>query len=100
MKESGNYYLAREGGRVKSAGVSMDFVFERGNIFRDNPGPATAAEITKTFQAVRENPPTIIRDRFFPLDRAEVKAMTRRSPGLYRPVLKTDQGAGKFLPFQ
>lgn len=100
MKEIGRYQLLREGGRVKSAGVSMDFVFEQGQAFRDNPGPEIATQITKTFHALRENPPTPIRDRFFPMKRAEIKAITRGTPALYRPVLKTDQGAGKFLAFR
>lgn len=99
MKEQIRYTLAREGGRVKSAGVPVDFVFEQGNVFQSNPGPDTAASVTRTFHTLRENPPTPIRDRFFPLNRGEVKAMTKRSPALFRPVLKTDQGAGKFLPF-
>ncbi|MFH1832907.1 MAG: hypothetical protein ABH816_01935 [Candidatus Levyibacteriota bacterium] len=100
MIEIEKYHLLRDGGRVKSAGVPVDFVFEQGKIFQSSQGSDTAAEITKTFSGLRDNPPSEIRERFFPLDRGEIKAQTRRSPALYRPVLKTDQGAGKFLPFE
>ena len=99
MKESEQYQLLKDGGRVKSAGVPMDFVFQQGNAFQATPGPEAAALAAKTFHTLRDNPPAAIRDRFFPLDRGEIKAMTKRSPSLFRPVLKTDQGAGKFLPF-
>lgn len=100
MKERATYQLIRDGGRVKSAGVSIDFVVKQGELFKENSGSDTAVQITKTFSALRENPPLPIRNRFFPQDRAEVKAQTKKSPALYRPVLKNDQGAGKFLPFE
>lgn len=99
MKEKLAYQLLRYGGRVKSAGFPVDFIFEQGEAFKTDPGPESASQATKTFSVLRDNPPSEIRDRFFPLNRGEVKAQTKRSPALYRPVLKTDQGAGKFLPF-
>lgn len=99
MKEIDKYQLLKEGGRVKSAGVSFDFVFKQGQEFKENPNPVTASQATKAFHTLRDNPPRPLRERFFPMDRAEVKAITRTAPALYRPVLKTDQGAGKFLPF-
>lgn len=101
MKDIENrYQVVTDGGRVKSAGVAVDFVFEQGQVFQDNPGADTAAAVTKTFATLRENPPSPIRNRFFPLDRGEIKAQVRRSPALYRSVLKNDQGAGKFMPFE
>ncbi|OGH15787.1 MAG: hypothetical protein A3C22_00215 [Candidatus Levybacteria bacterium RIFCSPHIGHO2_02_FULL_37_10] len=99
MKEKADYQLLRYGGRVKSAGFPVDFVFEQGKSFRADPGPDSAAQTTKVFAVLRDNPPSEIRNRFFPLDRGGVKAQTKGSPALYRPVLKNDQGAGKFLPF-
>lgn len=99
MKEKTDYQLLRCGGRIKSAGFPVDFVFEQGEKFKADPGSESAAQATKTFSVLRDNPPLGIRDRFFPLDRGEIKAQTKRSPALYRPVLKNDQGAGKFLPF-
>lgn len=99
MSEKMKYHAMREGGRVKSAGTPVDFVFKQGDMFNANPSPSSAAAITKTFSTLRENPPTFLRDRFFPLGRGQIKAMTKRSPALFRPVLKTDQGAGKFLSF-
>lgn len=99
MKEKLDYQLLRYGGRVKSAGIPVNFVFEQGEKFKTDPGPENAAQATKTFSVLRDNPPSEIRNRFFPLDRGGVKAQTKGSPALYRPVLKNDQGAGKFLPF-
>lgn len=99
MKEKVDYKLLRCGGRVKSAGLPVNFVFEQGERFRTDPGPESAAQATRTFSVLRDNPPSEIRNRFFPLDRGGVKAQTKGSPALYRPVLKNDQGAGKFLPF-
>lgn len=99
MKEKLDYQLLRYGGRVKSAGIPVDFVFKQGEAFKTDPCPESAAQATKTFSVLRDNPPSEIRNRFFPLDRGGVKAQTKGSPALYRPVLKNDQGAGKFLPF-
>lgn len=99
MKEKFDYQLLKYGGRVKSAGFPVNFVFEQGERFKADPGPESAAQATKTFAVLRDNPPSEIRNRFFPLDRGGVKAQTKGSPALYRPVLKNDQGAGKFLPF-
>lgn len=100
MKEKLDYQVLKDGGRVKSAGFPVDFVFEQGEKFKSDPGAETAARTTKTFSILRDNPPSEIRNRFFPLDRGEIKAQTKGSPALYRPVLKNDQGAaGKFLPF-
>lgn len=97
--EIGRYQVLKEGGRVKSAGISVDFVLQQGDLFKSQQSPATATQVAKTFHTLRDNPPSAIRDRFFPSDRTEIKALTKRSPALFRPVLKTDQGAGKFLPF-
>lgn len=95
-----DYQLNMEGGRVKSAGIPLDFVFEQGDLFQSQPGPEVAAEIGATFLNLRKNPPGVIRSRFFPLSRGEVKALTRATSALYRPILKTDQGPGKFLGFK
>lgn len=99
MKEKVDYELLRCGGRVKSAGLPVDFVFEQGERFRTDPGPESAAQATRTFSVLRDNPPSEIRNRFFPLDRGGVKAQTKGSPALYRPVLKNDQGAREILTF-
>lgn len=57
--------------------------------------------MVKTFRNLRDNPPRPFRSAFFPASRAEIKAKTRGSPALLRPVLKTDQGtAGNFLGFR
>lgn len=100
MKEFEHYLLNKAGGRVKSAGLSAGFVFDQGKLFIDQPGPGSAAQITKTFNILRSNPPLPLRERFFPLRRDEVKAQTKNSPALFRPLLKTDQGPGKFLGFR
>jgi hypothetical protein len=52
------------------------------------------------FKKLRDNPPEEIRRAFFPLSRGEIKAIMK-SPALFRPILKTDQGsAGNFLGFK
>jgi hypothetical protein len=53
------------------------------------------------FKKLRDNPPPELRSAFFPLPRGEIKAGMNRSPALFRPILKTDQGpAGNFLGFE
>jgi len=53
------------------------------------------------FKKLRDNPPPELRSAFFPLPRGEIKAIMNRSPALFRPILKTDQGpAGNFLGFR
>ncbi|MCX6793560.1 MAG: hypothetical protein NTY06_00460 [Candidatus Gottesmanbacteria bacterium] len=86
-------------GRVKSAGVSFEPLMEIAGSFDVHPSPGMAAEITDTFRTLRKNPPTEIRDRFFPYYRATVRQMTKTGHALLRPILKTDQGQGCFLPF-
>jgi len=54
--------------------------------------------LTEGFMRLRQAPPNEIRDRFFPR-KEENKGRFRTGSLLLRPILKTDQGAGKFLPF-
>jgi hypothetical protein len=92
-------YNIGSAGRVKSAGVSFEPLMDIAGSFDTHPSPRTAAEITDTFRTLRKNPPREIRDRFFPYDRATVRQMTQNGHALFRPILKTDQGQGCFLPF-
>lgn len=94
-----DYQLNREGGRIKSAGVPVDFVFEKGELFKDNPSVETAAEVTNNFSEQRKKPLDIIVNRFFPQEKSLIRGLIKGTPVLYRPVLKTDQGPGKFLGF-
>lgn len=101
MGETLNHYkVIPDGGRVKSAGFPMDAVFAEGERFKYDPGPQTAQESAVAFQEMRSNASYEFRARFFPMAGREVKALLKDSPALYRPILKTDQGAGKFLGFQ
>ncbi|EKD87114.1 MAG: hypothetical protein ACD_37C00033G0004 [uncultured bacterium] len=94
------YGVVPDGGRVKSAGFTMDQIFKHGSGFKNDPGPSSAFESARAFHVMRTNPSSDFRARFFPLEGREVKALLKDSPALYRPILKTDQGAGKFLPFR
>ena len=68
--------------------------------FVENPSPQTAAKVMDTLRHLRQDPPSPIRQAFFPLGRQEVKILARSSPALLRPMLKTDQGpGGNFLGF-
>lgn len=96
-KETAPYAMSNAG-RVKAAGVPMDVVFDPSGPFRDSPTLKNAQVITETFANLRQSPPDEIRNRFFPRDRGN-KSMFRSGPLLLRPILKTDQGAGQFLPF-
>lgn len=78
----------------------MDFVFNPYQNFKDNPGVKSALYALAFYRTLRDNPPSEIRQVFFPKTRAEIRAMTRSGPGVYRPVLKTDQGPGQFTAFK
>ncbi len=97
MNEIPTYSIIKNGGRIKSAGASYDFVEKAGSDFNSSPTAAQASETVKIFSEARNNPPQNVRDRFFPRDMKSVDL--KGSPALFRAVLKTDQGAGKFLPF-
>lgn len=85
-------------GRVKSAGVSLDYLYDPVEDFTQNPTLAGAQHIVESFHKLRHSPPDEIRDRFFPR-KDENKGRFRTGSLMLRPILKTDQGAGKFLPF-
>lgn len=87
-------------GRIKAAGVSMDFIFAPYEEFKANPCVDAALQALNVYKTLRENPPSELRNAFFPKPRSEIKAITRRGPGVYRPVLKTDQGPGQFAAFE
>lgn len=94
------YALVPEGGRVKIAGVSFQILDQITKPFIKNPSPQAAAKVMETFRHLRQDPPSPIREAFFPSARQEVKILTRSSPALLRPILKTDQGpGGNFLGF-
>lgn len=95
-----NYKAVIDGGRVKSAGFPMDRVFQAGSGFTSEPGVKSAFETARVFQELRSNASSDFRARFFPLEGRETKPLLKDSPALYRPILKTDQGAGKFLGFR
>jgi len=92
-------YNLGSAGRVKSAGVSFEPLISAVRSFDAHTSAKTAMETTELFRTLRKNPPVEIRNRFFPDERAVVRGMTQSSPALLRPILKTDQGQGCFLPF-
>lgn len=87
-----------EAGRVKAAGVPMNYFFDATNGFKDNPSVGGANEVRRFFYELRHNPPEEIRDRLLPRNRGN-KDMFRNGPLVTRPTLKTDQGPGQFFPF-
>lgn len=97
MSREGEYQIGKTG-RVKAAGVPLDVVFDPTESFRAHPSVEEAQQICGRFTALRQAPPDEIRDRFFPR-KDENKGRFRTGSLMLRPILKTDQGAGKFLAF-
>jgi hypothetical protein len=94
------YRLHRAGGRVKAAGLGLDTLYpdEAGRYARD-PSPEAAGRLRAALRGVQDDPPLPLRAAFFPQPRPAIRQHLQRT-GLYRPMLKTDQGpAGTFLPF-
>lgn len=99
MNQESEQYIVQKTGRVKAAGVPMDGLFDAVGSFADSPTVSRAADVTAYFARLRAAPPDEIRDRFFPRDRAN-KGLFKSSALLLRPILKTDQGPGRFLSFE
>lgn len=77
------------GGRIKAASVGLSHLYN----------PRNVAELDRAIADLRRKPFEELRRAFFPLIGPELK-MRLDGTGLYRPVLKTDQGmGGNFLPF-
>lgn len=77
------------GGRIKSASVGLNDLYISENIY----------ELDEHLKKLRDKPPKELLEAFFPSDFARLKQMMR-GIGLYRPILKTDQGMpGNFMPF-
>ena len=77
------------GGRVKAASIGLDRFFAGQN----------GVELDRAITKLRRQPCEHLRRAFFPRTGNELRHMTS-GIGLYRPVLKTDQGMpGNFLPF-
>lgn len=91
-------YIIGQSGRIKAAGATLDVVFDAAREFTSIPTPQEAYTTTNAFAQLRKAPPDLIRDRFFPRS-TEHKGQFRNGALLFRPVLKTDQGAGQFLNF-
>lgn len=76
------------GGRVKGAALGLNFISESKD----------PIEVEKSVGDLRKNPPPELLKAFFPRIQ-EIRQMVR-GVGLYRPLLKTDQGMpGNFMPF-
>jgi hypothetical protein len=99
MNQESEQYIVQKTGRVKAAGVPMDGLFDAVGSFADSPTVSRAEDVTGYFARLRAAPSDEIRDRFFPRDRAN-KGLFKSSPLLLRPILKTDQGPGRFLSFE
>lgn len=94
------YAALSHGGRIKTAGASLDPVYEAALPIIQDPNQIEAAYVAnRNFAALRNNPPIEVRNAFFPQDTRSMK-MAFAGAGIYRPTLKTDQGpAGNFAPF-
>ncbi|HEU0299222.1 MAG TPA: hypothetical protein VFR37_07210 [Longimicrobium sp.] len=85
---------------MKAAALGLDTLYPDavGDYARD-PSPEAAGRLRAAIRDMQENPPFHLMAAFFPQQRGTIKQHLQRT-GLYRPVLKTDQGpAGTFLPF-
>lgn len=77
------------GGRVKSAGVGLDCLYG-----------CSIPALNRRIASMRKDPPEALRNAFFPRMGRELRHMLD-GIGLYRPMLKTDQGMpGNFLEFR
>lgn len=81
-------YILPIGGRVKSASIGLDRFFDHSGV-----------ELDRIISRLRREPCEHMQKAFFPKTGNDLRHMTN-GIGLYRPVLKTDQGMpGNFLPF-
>lgn len=85
---------------MKSAGLGLDMLYhEEAERYAREPSPEGAGRLRAAFRAVQDEPPFPLLAAFFPQPRSAIKQHLQRA-GLYRPMLKTDQGPpGTFLPF-
>ena len=80
--------IITHGGRIKSASIGLDFI----GLNKD------PVEVDKRVNELRKKPPDELIQSFFPM-KQDIRQMVR-GVGLYRPILKTDQGMpGNFMPF-
>ncbi len=89
-------YLVSKGGRVKAAGVTYNLFEKAAAPFLSQPNSTKAQELIQNFNQLRNSPPDLVRDRFFPRSEA-TKGIIKSGAGLSRVALATDQGAGQFL---
>lgn len=79
------------GGRIKSAAVGLDYLYEDAD---------DIVLLEKRLRSLREHPPEELRKAFFPIAEERLRQVLRGA-GLYRSMLKTDQGmAGTFSHFR
>lgn len=91
---SERYRMVMAGGRVKSAGASLKFLYDAALPLIENPTDMNAAfQASKKFARLKEKPPIEIRMAFFPQDESSMRTAFKGS-GIYRPTIKTDQGPG------
>ena len=86
------YSMVMAGGRIKTAGASIDHIYQVAKPLIDSPNnPDAAFETSRAFAAFKEKPPLPFRVAFFPQDEVAMRTAFRRL-GIYRPSIKTDQG--------
>ncbi|MEX2007332.1 MAG: hypothetical protein WD992_01025 [Candidatus Levyibacteriota bacterium] len=86
------YRMVRAGGRIKSAGLSTDYLYRLADPFIGDPNnPDALFEVSKRFSNFKDKPPFPFRVAFFPQDEAAMRAAFK-GLGIYRPTIKTDQG--------
>lgn len=91
-KSPERYRMVMIGGRIKTAGVSLQSLYDLAQPSIDDPESADAAFATSTnFLRFKERPPFPFLAAFFPMDTGAMKAAFKGS-GIYRPTIKTDQG--------
>lgn len=94
-RTSERYRMLPIGGRIKTAGVSIDHIYKPAQPMIDDPtSPEAAFATSQAFAHLKENPQKEVLAGFFPSDKIAMKTALVRGVGIYRLTIKTDQGPG------
>lgn len=93
--------MVRVGGRIKAARIGLEELYpETYHRYTADPTPENALLLYTELKELRQQPPRKLLDAFFPHPPERIKQFLNGT-GMYRPILKTDQGpAGNFFCFR